>query len=69
LVLQPLRRHRVMTFATARSDGYPQATVVAFADERLRLFVAVDSNRQKLRGTGTYPDPDQRPTGDRRSGC
>lgn len=48
-ILRQLRRHRVMTLATQRSDGYPQATIVAFANDGLTMFVAVDSNSQKAR--------------------
>jgi len=48
-VLKQLRRHRVMTLATVRPDGYPQATIVAFASDRLTLFAVVDSTSQKAR--------------------
>jgi PPOX class probable F420-dependent enzyme len=48
-VLRQLQRHRVMTLATVRPDGYPQATIVAFASDGLTLFVAVDSSSQKVR--------------------
>lgn len=48
-ILRTLRRYRIMTLATQRSDGYPQATIVAFANDGLRLFVAVDSDSQKAR--------------------
>lgn len=44
-----LDRHRVMALATVRPDGYPQATMVAFAHDGLTLFVAVDSASQKAR--------------------
>jgi len=54
-LLQQLKRHRVMTLATARPDGYPQATIVAFANDRLTLFVAVDSNSQKARNIRRNP--------------
>ncbi len=54
-VLKQLRRHRVMTLATVRPDGYPQATVVAFAHDRLTLFVGVDSNSQKARNIRRDP--------------
>jgi PPOX class probable F420-dependent enzyme len=48
-ILSQLRRHRVMTLATVRPDGYPQATIVAFAHDGITLFVAVDSDSQKVR--------------------
>ena len=48
-IQKQLRRYRVLTLATQRPDGYPQATIVAFANDHLTLFVAVDSNSQKAR--------------------
>jgi general stress protein 26 len=48
-ILQQLQRHRVMTLATVRADGFPQATIVAFANDGLTLFIAVDSSSQKAR--------------------
>lgn len=48
-ILKQLRRNRVMTLATVRPDGFPQATIVAFANDGLTLFVAVDSSSQKAR--------------------
>lgn len=55
LVLKQLRRHRVMALATVRPDGYPQATIVAFAHDQLTLFVAVDSQSQKARNIRRNP--------------
>jgi len=54
-ILGQLRRYRVMTLATQRPDGYPQATIVAFANDRLTLFAAVDSNSQKARNIRRNP--------------
>lgn|SRR5512134_1035260 len=48
-ILKQLQRHRVLTLATMRPDGFPQATIVAFANDGLTLFVAVDSDSQKVR--------------------
>jgi general stress protein 26 len=48
-ILQQLDRHTVMTLATVRPDGFPQATIVAFAHDGLTLFIAVDSHSQKAR--------------------
>ncbi|MGE5337864.1 MAG: pyridoxamine 5'-phosphate oxidase family protein [Gemmatimonadota bacterium] len=44
-----LNRNRVMTLATMRPDGFPQATVVTFAHDGLTLFIAVDATSQKAR--------------------
>jgi len=48
-ILRQLDRERVLTIATARPDGFPQATVVTFAHDGLTLFIAVDGNSQKAR--------------------
>jgi general stress protein 26 len=48
-VLQQLDRHRILTLATVRPDGFPQATIVAFAHDGLTLFIAVDSAGQRAR--------------------
>ena len=48
-ILRQLDRHRILTLATARPDGFPQATIVAFAHDGLTLFIAVDSTSQKAR--------------------
>lgn len=44
-----LRRHRVMTLATVRSDGYPQATTVTYANDGFTLYFACDKSAQKVR--------------------
>ncbi len=44
-----LNRNRVLTLATMRPDGFPQATVVTFAHDGLTLFIAVDATSQKAR--------------------
>lgn len=43
-----LRGHRVMTVATLRPDGWPQATVVNYAADGLRLYFVVAAQSQKL---------------------
>jgi hypothetical protein len=49
LVLDLLARGKVMTFATVRPDGYPQATTVTYANDGLTLFFACDRDCQKTR--------------------
>lgn len=46
-VLELLASHRVMTVATNRPDGWPQATTVGYASEGLTLyfFCALDSQK------------------------
>jgi PPOX class probable F420-dependent enzyme len=48
-ILKQLDAHKVLTLATQRADGYPQATIVAFAHDGLDLFVAVDAASQKAK--------------------
>lgn len=42
-----LEQHRVMTLATLRPDGWPQATTVTFASEDLILYFICDPASQK----------------------
>jgi nitroimidazol reductase NimA-like FMN-containing flavoprotein (pyridoxamine 5'-phosphate oxidase superfamily) len=48
-ILGQYKRHHVLSLATVRADGYPQATIVAFAYDGLTIYVAVDSGSQKAR--------------------
>jgi general stress protein 26 len=43
-----LRAHRLMTLATLRPDGWPQATTVAYVSDGLTLFVFVSRLSQKF---------------------
>ena len=43
-----LNEHRIMTIATNRPDGWPQATVVCYANEALVLYCFVARNSQKF---------------------
>lgn len=47
-ITEVLRGHRVMTIATLRADGWPQATVVNYAADGLRLYFVVSTQSQKL---------------------
>ena len=46
-VLGILDKHRIMTLATNRSDGWPQATVVGYANDGLRIYCFVSRLSQK----------------------
>jgi hypothetical protein len=46
-ILQLLESHRLMTLATNRPDGWPQATTVAYAHEGLLLYCFVSRVGQK----------------------
>ncbi|MCC2650775.1 MAG: pyridoxamine 5-phosphate oxidase family protein [Microvirga sp.] len=46
-VLTLLEQHRIMTAATLRPDGWPQATTVDYASEGLSLYFLSSLNSQK----------------------
>lgn len=48
-ILDLLRRHHVMTIATVRSDGYPQATTVTYVNDGFTLYFACDKTAQKVK--------------------
>jgi len=47
LTLDLLDHHRIMTLATNRPDGWPQATVVGYANEGLTLYCFIARTSQK----------------------
>jgi len=40
--------HEVLTLATLRADGWPQATTVGYVNEELTLYVATGATAQKV---------------------
>ena len=46
-ILDVLEHHNVMTLATIRPDGFPQATTVNYVHDDLILFFATDAASQK----------------------
>jgi nitroimidazol reductase NimA-like FMN-containing flavoprotein (pyridoxamine 5'-phosphate oxidase superfamily) len=46
-ILQLLGQHRIMTVATLRPDGWPQATTVGYANEGLTLYFLCGIDSQK----------------------
>ncbi|HTI66314.1 MAG TPA: pyridoxamine 5'-phosphate oxidase family protein [Caulobacteraceae bacterium] len=46
-ILQLLDEHRIMSLATLRPDGWPQATTVAYISEGLTLFFTCSRESQK----------------------
>jgi PPOX class probable F420-dependent enzyme len=48
-ILALLDQHRIMTIATLRADGWPQATTVGFANEGLTLYFLCGPDSQKAR--------------------
>jgi len=70
LALRILGEHRIMTVATNRSDGWPQATVVAYANDGLLLYFFIARLSQKFANLkrdsrvsaavgGDFTDPDK----------
>ena len=47
LILSVLDEHRVMTLATNRPDGWPQATMVGYVNDGFLLYCFVARNTQK----------------------
>lgn len=45
--LQLLDQHRIMTIATLRPDGWPQATTVGYASEGLTIYFLCGKDSQK----------------------
>lgn len=48
LALKILGQHRIMTVATNRSDGWPQATIVGYVHEGLLLYFFIARLSQKF---------------------
>ncbi len=48
-ILKLLDEHRIMTLATLRPDGWPQATTVGYANEGLTLYFLCGLESQKAR--------------------
>lgn len=46
-IIAILDEHRLMTIATIRRDGWPQATVVSYANDGLFLYSVIGRNTQK----------------------
>jgi PPOX class probable F420-dependent enzyme len=46
-IIALLEAHRIMTIATNRPDGWPQATVVGYANEGLVIYSFIARNSQK----------------------
>jgi nitroimidazol reductase NimA-like FMN-containing flavoprotein (pyridoxamine 5'-phosphate oxidase superfamily) len=46
-ILKLLDQHRIMTIATLRPDGWPQATTVGYANDGLKLYFLCGPESQK----------------------
>ncbi|MBF2021738.1 MAG: pyridoxamine 5'-phosphate oxidase family protein [Hydrococcus sp. C42_A2020_068] len=47
-ILELMGEHNIMTLATIREDGYPQATTVAYANDGLTIYAVVSPDSQKV---------------------
>ena len=47
IILRVLNEHRIMTIATNRPDGWPQATTVGYVNDGFLLYCFVGRNSQK----------------------
>lgn len=47
-ILGTLADHNILTLATVRDDGWPQATTVAYANEGLKVYIATFPEAQKV---------------------
>ena len=47
LIVRLLDEHRIMTIATNRPDGWPQATVMGYCNDALVLYAFIARNSQK----------------------
>jgi PPOX class probable F420-dependent enzyme len=54
-ILEQLKTNRIMSLATVRPDGYPQATTVTYANDGLTLYFACDRSSQKVRNLRRLP--------------
>ncbi|MBW0006526.1 MAG: pyridoxamine 5'-phosphate oxidase family protein [Sphingomonas sp.] len=46
--IEILRNHRIMTIATVRPDGWPQATIVGYANDGWSLYFLIYRDSQKF---------------------
>src|SRR6266568_1934466 len=47
-ILEVLDQHRLMTLATNRPDGWPQATTVGYVNDGLRIYFLCSAQSQKV---------------------
>jgi len=54
-ILEILDQHRILTLATLRPDGWPQATTVGYASEGLTLYFLCGAESQKAHNLARDP--------------
>jgi general stress protein 26 len=55
VIIRLLNEHRVMTIATNRADGWPQATMVGYVNDGFLLYCFMVRNAQKHANILRYP--------------
>ena len=48
-VLDIMQNHNILTLATLREDGYPQANTVTYASDGLTMYIATALESQKIK--------------------
>ena len=48
-ILRIMKGHNLLTLATLRSDGYPQATTITFANDGLTIYAVIGKDSQKAK--------------------
>ena len=46
-ILDILRRHNILTLATVREDGFPQATTVGYVNDGLTIYIGCGADRRR----------------------
>jgi nitroimidazol reductase NimA-like FMN-containing flavoprotein (pyridoxamine 5'-phosphate oxidase superfamily) len=54
-IVDLLNQHRIMTIATNRPDGWPQATVVSYANDGLIVYCRISRDSQKCANIARDP--------------
>lgn len=54
-IIQLLDEHRILTIATNRTDGWPQATVVGYANDGLIIYCFIGRDSQKFANISRDP--------------
>ena len=54
-IVDLLNQHRIMTIATNRPDGWPQATVVSYANDGLIVYCRISRDSQKYANIARDP--------------
>jgi Pyridoxamine 5'-phosphate oxidase len=55
-ILDVLQAHNILTLATVREDGYPQATTVGYVHEGMTLYIGTFAQAQKVANIRRCPN-------------